>query len=161
MAEGLSATQRGKIAELHVATALMSQSGGRLSPFGPMSDDHGVDLIVLDKVTGRALPIQVKSWFLSPDRPVRTVQFDLQKSTFPKTGTGVVVCVLMDPFTLTMKMGWVIPIKDVEQLATDRGTKYVFAPSRMEGTKDKYARHRHADLTSLAAEIGRLVVHVG
>lgn len=78
----LSSTQRGKIAELHVATALMSQSGGRLSPLEPISEDHGIDLVVLDKVTGRALPIQVKSWLLSPDRPVKTVQFDVRKATF-------------------------------------------------------------------------------
>lgn len=57
--DGLTSSQRGKIAELHVATALMSQSGGRLSPFEPLSDDHGVDLMVVDKVSGNALPIQV------------------------------------------------------------------------------------------------------
>lgn len=29
----LTTTQRGKIAELHVATALMAQSAGQISPF--------------------------------------------------------------------------------------------------------------------------------
>lgn len=157
MAEGLSATQRGRIAELHVATALMSKSGGRLSPFSPMSDDHGVDLIALDKASGRALPIQVKSWFLSPERPVRTVQFDLQKSTFPLSGTGAVVCVVMDPDTLTMLVGWVFPIAEVAHLAADKKDKYVFTPSRMEGARDRYAGHRHGDLASLTAEIERLL----
>lgn len=51
----LTSTQRGKIAELHVATALMAQSNGRLSPFEPLSDDHGIDLVVLDKVTSASI----------------------------------------------------------------------------------------------------------
>lgn len=157
MLAGLTSTQRGKIAELHVATALMAQSSGRLSSFGPISDDHGIDLIALDKVSGRALPIQVKSWFLSPDRPVRTVQFDLQKSTFHNATTGVVVCLVMDPETLTMQVGWVFPVAAVASLATDRGGKFVFAPSRMEGARDRYAGHRHGDLASLTAEIERLL----
>jgi len=154
---GLTSTQRGKIAELHVATALMAQSSGRLSSFGPISDDHGIDLIALDKMTGRALPIQVKSWFLSADRPVRTVQFDLQKSTFHNAKTGAVVCVVMNPDTLTMQIGWVFPVMEVASLATDRRDKFVFAPSRMEGAKDRYAGHRHSDLASLTAEIERLL----
>lgn len=157
MLSGLTSTQRGKIAELHVATALMAQSDGRLSSFGPISDDHGIDLIALDKVTGRSLPIQVKSWFLSPDRPVRTVQFDLQKSTFHHATTGAVVCLVMDPGTLTMQVGWVFPVREVAQLGTDRGAKFVFTPSRMHGARDRYAGHRHGDLASLTAEIERLL----
>lgn len=157
MLDGLTSTKRGKIAELHVATALMAQSDGRLSSFGPIADDHGIDLIALDKITGRALPIQIKSWFLSPERQVRTVQFDLQKSTFYNATTGAVVCLVMDPGTLTMQVGWVFPVKDVPSLAADRGGKFVFVPSRMEGAKDRYAGHRHGDLASLSAEIERLL----
>ena len=51
-----------------VASALLIASNGRLSPFAPLADDHGIDLIVLDKVTRRTLAIQVKSAIASPSR---------------------------------------------------------------------------------------------
>ncbi len=89
----------------------MAQSGGRLSPFEPLSDDHGIDLVVIDKATGRAMPIQVKSWLLSPDRPVKTVQFDVRKATFSDMKTGVIIAVVMDPDTLAMTVAWLIPLR--------------------------------------------------
>lgn len=111
--QNLTSTQRGKIAELHVATALMSQSGGRLSPFEPLSDDHGIDLVVLDKLTGHALPIQVKSWLLDPEKPTKTVQFDVQKTTFGEGKSGALICVVMDMATLAINVSWMIPMTEV------------------------------------------------
>ncbi|WP_127900549.1 hypothetical protein [Solirhodobacter olei] len=157
MAEGLTSTQRGRIAELHVATALMAQSGGRLSPFAPISDDHGVDLVVLDKESGRALPVQVKSWFLSLDRPVRNVQFDVQRSTFAEGGRGAVVCVVMDPMTLTMIVGWVFPMRDIPTIGTERAAKFALVPSLRVTTRDKYVIYRHTTLSALTAGIDNLL----
>ena len=57
----LSSTQIGTIAENHVANMLMITSGGRLSAFQPVADDDGIDLLIYDKKSGRALPAQVKS----------------------------------------------------------------------------------------------------
>lgn len=76
---GLTSSQKGTISEYFVATALMTASDGRLSPFVPLSDDHGIDLIVLDKETGRSVSVQVKSWIgggrpVPQDRPVRRPQ---------------------------------------------------------------------------------------
>ncbi len=155
--EKMTSTQRGKIAELHVATALMAQSAGRLSPFEPLSDDHGVDLVVLDKVSGRALAVQVKSWLLDPEKPVKTVQFDVQKSTYDDVKPGALICVLMDPDTLAIDMAWVIASADVRKIATDRPDKYVLAPSRLAGSRDKYAGHRHASIASLTAAVEALL----
>ena len=53
----LTSTQIGALAENVVANELMIESGGRLSPFQPIADDDGIDLLVYDKVTGNALPI--------------------------------------------------------------------------------------------------------
>ena len=153
----LSSTQRGKIAERHVATALMTQSGGRLSPFEPLSDDHGIDLVIVDKVTGRALPIQVKSWLLSPDRPVKTVQFDVRKATFSEVSGGVVIAVVMDPATLTMMMAWLIPLKDLPSLATEQPQKFVMSPSRLESSADRYVGHRHTSIASLTRAVEALM----
>lgn len=155
--QNLTSTQRGKIAELHVATALMSQSGGRLSPFEPMSDDHGIDLVVYDKQTGRALPIQVKSWLLDPEKPVKIVQFDVQKTTFSKVKSGALICVVMDMETLAINMAWMIPMTDIPTVATDRPGKYVLAPSRLATSKDKYSGHRHGSIKSLTDAVEALL----
>lgn len=149
----LTSTQRGKIAELHVATALMAQSDGRLSPFEPLSDDHGIDLVVLDKMTGASLPIQVKSWFLNPVKEVRTVQFDVQKTTFGDGKPGALICVAIDPETMGIHTSWVIPTVDIPQLATERPTKYALAPSITGTSRDKYTPYRHGSLTTFATTV--------
>lgn len=153
----LTSSQRGKIAELHVATALMAQSGGRLSPFEPLSDDHGVDLMVVDKVSGNALPVQVKSWFLAPEKPVKKVQFDLQKSTYAIDGRGAVICALMDPETLAIIMSWMIPLSEVPKVATEQPKKYAMSPSRMDNTQDKYLPYRHTSLASMTKAVEELL----
>ena len=155
--EKLTTTQRGKIAELHVATALMGQSSGRLSPFEPISDDHGIDLVVLDKVTGRALPIQVKAWFLMPDKKGNTVQFDVRKATHSSDQMGAVICVVLDPETLEIKVSWVIPIKDISTVGTERPGKFALAPSIQENSNDKYTRYRHHSLAGLEAAVMALL----
>ncbi|WP_425079716.1 hypothetical protein [Ruegeria denitrificans] len=150
---GLTSTQRGKIAELHVATALMSQSSGRLSPFEPLSDDHGIDLVVLDKESGRALPIQVKAWLLDPEKPVRTVQFDVQKTTFGKGKPGVLICVVLKKETLEIAMSWLIRMAEIPSVATDKPKKFALAPSIAEGSRDKYVPYRHLTIASLTEAV--------
>ena len=57
----LSATQIGAIAENLVANELMIESKGRLSSFQPVADDDGINVLIYDKQTGRAVPIQIKT----------------------------------------------------------------------------------------------------
>jgi len=153
----LTSTQRGKIAELHVATALMAQSDGRLSPFEPLSDDHGIDLVVLDKMTGVSLPIQVKSWFLNRNKAVKTVQFDVQKSTFSDGKQGALICVVIDQGTMGIDTSWLIPTREIPTVATDRPEKYVVAPSILDASKDKYTPYRHKTISSLTAAVSGLL----
>ena len=51
---GLTSTQKGTVNEYLVAALIVLASSGRLSPFVPLSDDHGIDLIALDKATQRS-----------------------------------------------------------------------------------------------------------
>lgn len=76
----LSTVQKGKVTEALVASTLTLASGGRLSPFAPLSDDCGIDLMVLDKKTHRTLALQIKSRIANPARP--TVQFNIRKASF-------------------------------------------------------------------------------
>ena len=57
----LTSTQIGTLAENLVTNELMIESSGRLSPFQPIADDDGIDVLIYDKVTGKALPIQIKA----------------------------------------------------------------------------------------------------
>jgi hypothetical protein len=153
----LTSTQRGKIAELHVATALMAQSAGRLSPFEPLSDDHGIDLVVLDKLTGVSLPIQVKSWFLSSDKVTKTVQFDVQKTTFSDGKPGALICVVIDPETMGIDTCWLIPTRKIPLVATNRPAKYAITPSVIDASKDKYVPYRHKSIKSLTVAVSKLL----
>lgn len=65
----------------------MLRSEGRLSPFSPVADDDGIDLLIYDKLTGRALPAQVKSRTVALKRRGKedrgnTVHFEVRKATF-------------------------------------------------------------------------------
>lgn len=155
-AADLSSSQRGTIAEYFVATALMAASGGRLSPFVPLVDDHGVDLVVLDKETGRSVAVQVKSW-LGGQTDRATVQFDVRKSTYREADGGALVALVLDPEGMAMEAAWLIPMADVPSVAVERQDKYAMAPSRSPGSRDRYARYRHGDAGSLArALVGML-----
>ncbi len=57
----LTTTQIGAMAENIVANELMRASDGRFSPFIPVADDDGIDILIYDKETGRAIPIQLKA----------------------------------------------------------------------------------------------------
>ena len=52
----VTATQKGAIGESIVAIQLIVESGGRLSPFEPLADDDGIDLLIYDKQTGYSAP---------------------------------------------------------------------------------------------------------
>ena len=145
----LSSSQRGTIAEYFVATALMAASGGRLSPFVPLVDDHGVDLMVLDKETGRSVAIQVKSW-LTRESARATVQFDVRKATFREADGGALVALVLDRDGMVLEAAWLIPMADVPAVAVDRADKYAMAPSRSPDSRDRYAPYRHGDAGSLA-----------
>jgi hypothetical protein len=97
---GLTSTQKGKVNEYLVAASIMLASSGRLSPFVPISDDHGIDLIALDKASQRSVCLQVKSAVANPKR--KTVQFDVQKSTYRPAPDHLLLAVLFEPTTVSV-----------------------------------------------------------
>ncbi len=112
---------------------------------------------MLDKETGKSLPIQVKSWMLNPDKPVTRVQFDVQKTTFGKEKHGAVVCVVLEMETLAIETSWMIPAFDIPKVATDRPNKFAIVPSRLGGSKDKYTAYRHKTNASLTRAVEALL----
>lgn len=155
--EALSTSQSGKIAEYFLACAVMSVSTGRLSPFLPASDDHGIDLIVMDKATAASVAVQVKSWRTSKGTERPTVQFDVRKATFLSSPRVALVAMVLSPDSLAMELGWVIPMPRVPELAVEQASKFALSPSRSPASADRYAPFRHMDIVGLVEAIGNLI----
>ena len=92
----LTATQIGAVAEQIVAGRIIQASGGRLNPYLPVADDGGVDLLVFDKETRHAVPVQVKSRTVTLKRCPKVVHFQIRKKTFSEMPGSVVVAMLFD-----------------------------------------------------------------
>lgn len=146
----LSSTQIGKIAESLVAAQLMMASNGRLSPFAPLADDDGTDLVVVDKLTGLQSRIQVKCRQASRNAPPGTVQFDVRKKTFSATRDNYLLYVLLDPDPGLLWRAWLIPAVDLQNVAMDKNNKFVITPNPSPSSTDKYSSYRCADLGEVA-----------
>ena len=88
-----------------------------------------------------------------PDKKGNTVQFDVRKATHSADQLGAVICVALDPETLEIKVNWVIPIKDISTVGTDRPEKYALAPGILESSNDKYTCYRHHSLAGMEAAV--------
>lgn len=145
----LSTSQKGKIAELYVASVLMAASNGRLSAFVPLSDDDGVDLVILDKKTKTSLPVQVKGAFVKENAKRPQVHFDLRHATFDETGKTLVIALAMDADTMLFKSAWAILSKDILEVANKTKTNYQLHPNALPTAKDKYSSYHHTSIQSL------------
>lgn len=145
----LTSTQIGAIGESLVAAGLMVASGGRLAPFKPLADDDGIDLLLFDKLTGTAIPLQVKSR-TGLDRG-GTVQFDVRLKTFTPARRGYLLAALMDG--VTVRAAWLIPAKELAVLAKPAPGKLVVIASPRPVARDKYRPYRHENLNPVARTI--------
>lgn len=151
----LTSTQKGAVTEHLVASVLTLASDGRLSPFMPMSDDDGVDLLVLDKVTNAVLAIQVKSAIANASR--KTVQFDVRKATLGVHANRYLLAVLFDPDSVAIALSWLIPMSDVPTVSVAQATKFALSPSTAATTADRYQPYRHATPHALAEALLQVV----
>ena len=147
----LTSTQKGKVTEQLVASALLIASNGRLAPFVPLADDHGLDLIVLDKATRRSIAIQVKSAIANASRD--TVQFDVRKQTYSKVAGEYLLMVVFEPARMALSASWLIPMAVVPNVATEQPGKYALSPSLKATAKDRCRSYRHDDAHALVAAI--------
>jgi hypothetical protein len=150
-AKGLTSTQKGKIVESLVSSSLMLISNGRLSSFAPLSDDCGIDLIVVDKETGRKLSVQVKSRIENPKR--RTIQFKIRKPSFRADPDRYLLGVLFNPTNLALTTSWFLPMVSVLDLAVQKPSAYAVTPAVANSSKDRYRHHRYDSASALVAAI--------
>jgi hypothetical protein len=154
----LSSTQIGALAENLISNELMIESGGRLSPFQPVADDDGIDVLIYDKITGKAAPIQIKSRTNTINKPGKqersnTVHFEVRKSTLRKERKAMLLCVLLDGSLRSTERAWLLPISLLPEIAADRKTKYVIRANKQLDTKDKYKPYQCESIREVAKRL--------
>src|ERR1700710_2498822 len=92
----LTSTQIGAVGEAVVATGLMLASKGQLSPYRPIADDDGIDLLLVDKTSRAIVQLQVKCRMRVDVAKAQTVQFDVQTNTFAEGARGFILGILLD-----------------------------------------------------------------
>lgn len=157
-----SSTQIGAIAENLVANTLMFASGGRLSPFWPVADDDGIDLLIYDKVSGRALPAQIKSRTVALKRRRseergNVVHFEVRAATFRSDRYACVILVLLSEDGAGIERAWVIPMLDLAQYAAARETKYVVRASKAIDSADRFSQFQCKDASALVERVLELL----
>ncbi|RYY74304.1 MAG: hypothetical protein EOO52_15745 [Gammaproteobacteria bacterium] len=155
----LSATQIGAIAENLIANELMIESKGRLSPFQPVADDDGIDVLIYDKDTGKAVPIQIKARTNTVRKRGSTergniAHFIIKKSTHRNDRHALLLCVLLSPDLRSTQRAWLMPLNALHDLATVRESTYVVRASKLTSSNDKYKKFRCENI----AEISRLLI---
>ncbi|MBY0558500.1 hypothetical protein [Hyphomicrobium sp.] len=147
----LSTTQIGRIAESLVASTLMLASGGRLSPFTALSDDCGVDLVVLDKLTSRTLCIQMKCRSENDRR--RAAQFGVRKASFRGDAQPYLLAFPFNPEKPALTRSWFIPMARVPYVAVKKKDRYAISPSTATGSKDRCSKYRQDQVSDLVSAI--------
>ena len=91
----------GSIGENMLVNAVMKASKGRLSPFKPVADDDGLDVLLFHKDTGNSVAIQLKC-YIDIDRKSNskergnTAQFGVRKATFKDERRAFLVAALLN-----------------------------------------------------------------
>lgn len=155
----LSSTQVGAIAENLVANELMIESDGRLSPFQPIADDDGLDVLIYDKVTGRAVPIQIKARTKTLKKKGSTergniVHFEVKKSTHRDDRHALLLCVLLSQDLRSTERAWLMPLHELSKLCTVKENTYRIRANKLLTSKDKFQKYRCINI----AEISRLLI---
>jgi len=154
----LSSTQIGAIGENLLINAVMKASDGRLSPFQPLADDDGLDVLFFDKVTGNSVAIQLKCRTVSirkknSDERGNTVHFQVRQATFNEARRAYLVAALFNDDLTQFICTWFIPMALLPEVGKDISGKYVIRPSKAEGSADKYTSYRCMTAQDLAQRL--------
>jgi hypothetical protein len=153
-AEALSvptSTQVGAMGECLVAAAILHASAGQLSPCKPIADDDGMDLLLFDKVTRRAIPLQIKCRRNFDDPKAQTVQFDVRLKTFTQEGEGFLLCVKLEG--VVIETLWLIPAAELRTVARPGGTHLTVVPSAKPTSMDRLTPYRMTSFDDVVARI--------
>ena len=152
----LSSTQIGKIGETIVGAQLMLASEGRLSPFLPIADDGGIDLIIHDKLTGRSLTLQVKARVAKLEDRLGYTQFDVRTATFRDDAGMFLLAILLDMDQGGVQRAWLIPMVELSAISMRKAERLTITPNPSPDSQDRYTPYRCLDMAEVAE---RLLAH--
>jgi hypothetical protein len=149
----LTSTQIGKVGETIVAAQLMLTTKGRLSPFLPIADDGGIDLLVYDKATRRSLAVQVKGRLSLGSVGSRPVQFDVRRATFPEGQDSFLLAILLDIGRGEVQRAWLIPMSELAKVSQVDAETFSITPSPSDTSRDRYTPYRCHAMGDVAARL--------
>lgn len=154
----LSSTQIGAIGENLLINAVMKASEGRLTPFQPLADDDGLDVLFFDKLTGNSVAIQLKCRTVTirkrnSDERGNVVHFQVRQATFNEARRAYLVAALFNDDLTNFVATWFIPMELLPEVGKDISSKWVIRPSKAEGSADRYTPYRCMTAEDLAERI--------
>ncbi len=157
----LSSTQIGAIGENLLVNAVMKASEGRLSPFQPLADDDGLDVLFFDKVTGNSVAIQLKCRTVTLKKPKSEergdgVHFEVRKATFNEARRAYLVAALLNEDLTHFVATWFMPLALLPEVARNAKDKWVIRPSKAPTGADRFVSYRCMTDHELALRIVQL-----
>jgi hypothetical protein len=154
----LTSTQIGAIGENLLINAVMKSSDGRLTPFQPLADDDGLDVLFFDKLTGASVAVQLKCRTTTIRNPYtkklgNTVHFQVRQATYKEARRAYLVAALLDEPLTNFQAMWFIPMQVLPHMGKDIGGNWVIRPSRSAASADKYTPFRCMTPEALAQRI--------
>ena len=154
----LTSTQIGSLAENLVANELMIESSGRFSPFQPVADDCGIDVLIYDKITGKSVPIQIKARTNTINKAGKkersnTTHFEIRKATLNAEPRALLLCVLLDESLRKTDRAWLMSLTILPTIASNRKDKYVIRTSRQVSSQDKYKQFQCKDIAEVSQRL--------
>ncbi|GBE17339.1 hypothetical protein BMS3Abin15_01181 [bacterium BMS3Abin15] len=154
----LSSTQKGALAENIVSNELMIETKGRLSPFKPMADDDGIDVLIYDKLTIRSVPLQIRSSTNTIKKRGKqersnTAYFELKKSALKKERKAFLLCVLLKQNMKTAERAWLFPLDQLHKIASKGKDKYIIRANKQLSTKDKFKNYQCESIKEVAKRL--------
>src|SRR5690606_17106698 len=113
-----------------LVNAVMKASGGRLTPFQPLADDDGLDVLFFDKMTGNSVAIQLKCRTVtirkrnSQERG-NIVHFQVRQATFNDARRAYLVAALVNEDLTNFIATWLIPMEILPDVAKDISSRWV------------------------------------
>jgi hypothetical protein len=154
----LSSTQIGAIGENLLINAVMKASDGRLTPFQPLADDCGLDVLFFDKLTGHSVAIQLKCRTVTVRDPytgkrTNSVHFHVRKATFNEARRAYLVAALFNEELTHFVATWFIPMGLLPSVSKDIGGKLAIRPSKSGTSADRFSPYRCMTPEELAQRI--------
>ena len=119
-----------------------------MSPYKPIADDDGVDLLLVDKLSRSIVQLQVKCRAKVDDAKAETVQFDVQLNTFAQDAKGYVLGILLNG--AAVRKAWLIPLSELRSVARSSPEKLVVVASAKDQANDRFRRFRHDGFETIA-----------